>query len=567
LGQAPATGNKGPRSNDREIAKTVDDFLSAAGATGGVLIAKNGKVILRKGYGWADEERQAPMTTRTVFDIGSITKQFTGAAILKLEEQGKLRVTDTITEFFKDVPPDKQAITIHQLLTHTAGFEHEIVKPGEDPSRDDAISQMLRANLKLKPGEKHSYSNTGYSLLAAIIEITTGLPYERYLYENLWKPAGMFKTGNIIPKFKDEEMAIGFDVPKEIRSLRGEWGPEGIHWRFRGAGGLLSTLEDLYLWHRALGGERILSEASKTKYFAPHAAEDETSTSHYGYGWALFTTPRKTRLIAHNGSNNIFHADFRRYVDDDVVILSFTNEARALSRQIFSSVPRAVFGEAIPPFPRPKIVLRRSELQRYVGTYEMPSGDRLAVNSLNGRLIVKAASPGIGKLLTFPKVDDPERLAELGSRTANVASSLLKDDYEPIRRSLDLEGTLEEEKAYWKRTFGVWAERFGNFKRSEVVGSVTDKEFLNTYVLFEFERGARFVLFRQNARKQFYIGTQAPIFPQYYTFTPGSKSSFVLYNHALKTTTPVNFQMDKTGVITGLTIEKADEKITARKIA
>jgi len=106
----------------REIAARVDNFLTAADLKGGVLIAKDGKVILNKGYGWADEGRKIPNTNKTIFDIGSITKQFTGAAILKLEEQGKLKTTDSITKFFKDVPADKADITLHHLLTHSAGL-------------------------------------------------------------------------------------------------------------------------------------------------------------------------------------------------------------------------------------------------------------------------------------------------------------------------------------------------------------------------------------------------------------------------------------------------------------
>lgn len=555
------------KAENRATVTQVDDFLSVAGVTGGVLIAKDGKVILRKGYGWANEEQKIPMTTSTVFDIGSITKQFTGAAILKLEEQGKLKVTDSIAKFFKDLPPEKQNITVHQLLTHTAGFEHEAVKPGEHPSRDEAVKRMLDSKLKLKPGEKYSYSNMGYSLLAVIVEIASGMTYENYLHENLWKPAGMLKTGNVVPRFTEDEMARGYDVSEKLGSLQAEWDKDGIHWRFRGAGGLLSTLEDLYLWHLALEGEKILSKESKLKYYTPHVPEDDEGTSHYGYGWALFKTPRNTRYIAHNGSNNIFYANFRRHIEENVVILYFTNESRAVSRPILNSVPKAVFGEEMPSFPRPKAALTDSELQKYVGTYELPSGDRFMLNVLNNRLAIKASSPGISKLLVFPKLEDPERLNDLESRTAKLIESIASEDFEPIREMLDLEGTLEEEKTYWKRTFAEWTERFGKFKKSEVVGSVKDKEFLNTYVLLKFERGAKMVQYRQNEKKQFYIGTQASIFPQYYSFTPQSKTEFIVYNYALKTSTPVNFSFGEKSAVTGLTIENEQGKINARKIS
>jgi hypothetical protein len=327
-------------------------------------------------------------------------------------------------------------------------------------------------------------------------------------------------------------------------------------------------LEDLYLWHLALEGEKILSKESKLKYFTPHVPEGEKGISHYGYGWAISKTARNTRLISHNGSNNIFYANFRRHIDENVVILYFTNEARAVSRQILNAVPKAVFNEEMPGFPRPKVALTGSELQKYVGGYVLPSGDKFTLEVINNRLSVKVPAPGISKLLTtFPRLEDSERLRNLESRTAKVMKGIVREDYEPIREMLYLEGTLDEEKAYWKRTFAEWAEQFGKFKKSEVVGSVTDKESLNTYVLLEFERGARLVLYRQNEKKQFLIGTSASLLPQNYSFTPVSDTEFVVYNHALKTSTPINFNFDEKKLLTGLTIEKEQGKITARKIS
>ncbi len=377
----------------------------------------------------------------------------------------------------------------------------------------------------------------------------------------------MLKTGNLIPRWAKDEMARGYDVTEDLSSPQAEWDKDGTPWRIRGNGGLLSTLEDFYLWHLALEGEKILSKESKLKYFTPHVPEGEKGISHYGYGWAISKTPRNTRLTSHNGSNNIFHANFRRHIDENVVILYFTNEARAVSRQILSAVPKAVFNEEMPSFPRPKVALAGSELQKYVGAYELPSGDRFALEIINNRLSVNAQAPGISKLLTaFPRLEDSELLRDLESRMAKVMESIVREDYEPIREMLYLEGTLDEEKAYWKQTFAEWVERFGKFKKSEVVGSVMDKESLNTYVLLEFEQGARLVLYRQNENKQFLIGTSAPLLPQYYSFTPESKTQFVVFNHALKTTTPVNFSFNEKNVVTRLTVENEQGKITARKI-
>ena len=250
------------------------------------------------------------------------------------------------------------------------------------------------------------------------------------------------------------------------------------------------------------------------------------------------------------------------------MIINFTNEARPISSQILSSIPRAVFGGELPSFPKPKIALSRSELQKYVGTYEFPSGDKFDLSAENSRLTVKAASYSIGKLLTtFPKLDDSERLNNLESRTAWIIENIAKEDYDSIREAIYFDGTFDEEKAYWKRTFADWTNRFGTFKKSEVIGSVTDKEFLNTYVLLQFERGTTTVQFRQNEKKQFYIGTNAYLLPRYYRLVPQSKTEFVIYNYTIQTNTPVKFSFDERNVVIGVTIENEQGKAYARKIS
>jgi hypothetical protein len=250
------------------------------------------------------------------------------------------------------------------------------------------------------------------------------------------------------------------------------------------------------------------------------------------------------------------------------VIINFTNEARPISSQILSSIPRAVFGSELPSFPKPKIALSRSELQKYTGTYELPSGDKFDLSAENSRLTVKVTSLNIGKLLTtFPKLEDSEHLNNLESRTARVIENIAKEDFEAIREAIYFDGTFDAEKAYWKRTFAEWTNRFGTFKKSEVVGSVTDKEFLNTYVLLQFERGTTTVQFRQNEKKQFYIGTNAYLLPRYYRLVPQSKTEFLIYNYTLQTNTPVKFSFDERNIVTGVTIENESRKAYVRKIS
>lgn len=318
--------------------KALDVFLSGLvdkGFSGAVLAAVKDEVVLSKGYGYKDRERKIPNTTATVFPIGSVNKQFTAAAIIKLELQGKLKVTDSINKYFKNAPPDKQKITIHQLLTHSSGIPGRVGRCKTETTADDFVQMAMDSTLDFEPGAKYKYSNNGYNLLGVIIEKASGKPYEQYVYDNLLKPAGLENTGTFLPDYTLDNIAVGYrdgklwgsffekifdqtELPVRRRN--------GIEFCGRASGGMLSTVGDLYKWHQALESDRILSKKAKRKIFTPHIPENEKATSFYGYGWTIFTTSRKTKLIAHNGGiNDVFEADFRRYVDEDVVIIILTN--------------------------------------------------------------------------------------------------------------------------------------------------------------------------------------------------------------------------------------------------
>jgi CubicO group peptidase (beta-lactamase class C family) len=319
--------------------------LAEKGFSGIVFVAKNGRIELNKGYGLANKEKKAPYSAETVFDIGSITKQFTGAAILKLEMRGKLRTTDKITKYFKDVPADKADITLHHLLTHSAGLIDVLGRDYERMTRDELIKKALASKLQSVPGGNHKYSNLGYSLLGAIIEIVSGNSYEPYLQDNLFKPAGMKQTGYVLPKWKPENLAVGYKkdgsrwgTPKDQL-----WDKDGPFWNLRGNGGILSTAGDLYKWHQALANEKILSKEAKEKYFAPHIAEEPGGNSFYGYGWVIQKTRRGTNLIWHNGGNPYFFADFRRYVDDNVVVIVATNSPMEPFERDFGRIVQSIF--------------------------------------------------------------------------------------------------------------------------------------------------------------------------------------------------------------------------------
>jgi CubicO group peptidase (beta-lactamase class C family) len=331
-----------------DLSSKLDRFLVDSAFAGCVLVAKDGKVLLEKGYGEADREHHMPFKTDTLVSIGSITKQFTAAAILKLEMEKKLAVEDPITRFFADVPEDKRAITLHQLLTHTSGLESDFAGDYEKVGRDEYVQRILHSKLRRTPGAEHFYANAGYSLLGAIVEIASKEPYEAYLQAHLFAPAGMHETGYLLPKWDKSRVPVGYRDGKPWGTMFDKpWAEDGPYWALRANGGIESTLDDLWKWSRGLDGDAVLSEAAKKKMFTPHVAEDPRGESFYGYGWAISTTPWGKRLIAHDGGNGIFSADFRRYVDDGIVVITASNDSRVKAWKFPGPLARIARGEDV----------------------------------------------------------------------------------------------------------------------------------------------------------------------------------------------------------------------------
>ncbi len=327
--------------------KNVEGYLEKLekiGYSGSVLIASNGKPVISRGYGYSDHERKLKNSPKTISDIGSITKQFTAAAILKLEMHGKLSTEDKITKYFQSVPPDKTDITIHQLLRHSTGLQGGVGGDYEKIGEAEFIERVFASTLRFPVGTQFSYSNVGYSLLALIIEKVSGQSYEQYLYENLWKPAGMEMTGYSRPGFDKDLIAAGYRKDERWgKPTEKDWPGDAPYLHLKGNGGILSTTEDLLKWDQALLTERILSKEAKQKYFHPVLRSDETGKSYYAYGWDVTKTDRNTTRIWHNGSNGVFFADFYRFVDEGVTIIlmtnswqsSFNNTGRVISKVIF----------------------------------------------------------------------------------------------------------------------------------------------------------------------------------------------------------------------------------------
>ncbi len=331
------------------VGRQLDDFMKSQeskGFYGALAVAREDRILLAKGYGFADREKQLPVTEETAFSTGSITKQFTAAAILKLEELGKLGVSDPISKYFQPVPPDKRAVTLHHLLTHTGGFPGAIGDDYAPVGREEFVQQALATPLEAAPGERYRYSNVGYSLLGAIIERVSGVGYEQFLRQHLFQPAGMEQTGYRMPHF--HRLAHGYLEGRDWGTMLDQvWAEDGPYWHLRANGGIVSTPLDMLLWYRALRDGKVLTADSRSKLFTPHVAEGPEAQSFYGYGWSVEDT-RWGKLVTHNGGNGIFRAEFQWFIEPDVFVYITSSRSDRAAFPLVGAIDRIVMGEAAP---------------------------------------------------------------------------------------------------------------------------------------------------------------------------------------------------------------------------
>ena len=310
---------------DPSVERFLDDTLPEA-ASGTLIAASDGELVHCRGFGMADRGAGFAATCDTVYDVMSMTKQFTAAAILKLEMMGKVRVTDRIGKYLGPVPADKRAITLHQLLTHTSGLVDALGSDYERQTRAEMLARALGSRLQSSPGAEHHYSNVGYSVLAAIAEKVSGMGYEEFLAQHLFAPAGMTQTGYVLPRWKRDQVAVEYDPRGEPhgRPFEHPWADDGPYWNLRGNGGLLSTARDVFRWHLALQATEILDRRAKHKLFKPYVREEPDGDTYYGYGWVIQRTP-DGEVAWHNGGNGWSYGELTRLLDEGVMVFWVTN--------------------------------------------------------------------------------------------------------------------------------------------------------------------------------------------------------------------------------------------------
>jgi len=310
LAALPAGAARAAVPSNSEIGAYADKLLSSAypadqpGAA--VLIVKDGQTVLRKGYGMANLELGVPVAPDMVFELGSVTKQFTAAAILLLQERGQLRVEDDFTKYLTDYPTHGQTVTIENLLTHTSGIPsytglHEwFARIREDLKPADVIALFKDKPLEFNPGEQWAYDNSGFFLLGAIIEKVSGKTYEQFVEEEIFQKLGMTHTRYGHPEEIVPRRAMGYS--KDDKGFRNA---DFISMtQPYAAGSLMSTVDDLAIWGRALQSEALLKKSSLDRMFTSYKLKSGVPTQ-YGYGMGVHAIEGE-RVLSHGGDINGF---------------------------------------------------------------------------------------------------------------------------------------------------------------------------------------------------------------------------------------------------------------------
>lgn len=483
-------------TTDAQIVTRVDEYmmrLENLGYTGGVLVIRGGRPVLKRSYGLANRAAGIVADTATVYNLGSITKQFTAAAILRLEEQGKLRTTDSIARFFPDAPADKRGITLHQLLTHTAGFDSDYSPTDyEATTRDEYVRRMFAAPLRSAPGTAHFYSNAGYSLLAAIVELATGAGYERALHDLVLQPAGMNESGYKGPGWPPNRIAHGYQNGRDWGTIVDRIAPaDAPYWALRGNGGLHTTLGDMARWDASLNDARVLSDSSRRKFMTGYVNEGPDGQSQYAYGWAVMKTSRGTRLVTHNGGNGVYVAEFLRFVDDSVTIFVTSTVSELTATQAVRVIARIVFGQPY-DLPPQRVSVSPAALDSVAGTYRLGDGSRLVLRADNGRLMAEAVGQQAYSLLTTGDSTSPPGAAEANERARAIVEALVTGNVGPLIAARGEGGPDSAEVARQEaQLMDARRQRLGAYKSLDVIGTLRAPDGgLRTTVRLTFERGA-----------------------------------------------------------------------------
>lgn len=476
-------------------AARIDSFMIAAadlGVEGTLLVERDGRVILSKGYGLVDRNKRMPARTRTPYILGSLSKQFTAAAIYKLESQGKLHLTDSLGQWFREAPADKRAITLDQLVHHTSGLPY--LNRGDmydSISVDSMIHETLAYPLEFKPGARYSYSSPGYDLLGLILQRASGQRFDDYLRTQFFDPAGMTETGFVDepsrwPTEKRTPSYSSTDADPDPSLYPATSTP-----KLTGSGSVISTCGDLWKWEKALRANLVLDAEATRKLFQPGPAVG--SNASYAGGWVVARSQRNTTVLMHAGDLGGFNTDMRRLVDEHATIIFLSNSregGRGYREIIPITVTRILFGPE-PVLPSAPARIAPSELGAWSGTVSLDPGVPVEARVRDGQVFLTAHTQEGMFALTGADSAARVEAASLNRLASSVADSLLAGSA-PSLDSIFSPSLVESAHPEFFRVWKSEVDSLGGAPRVEVLGTYLSTPIAaRTLVLLTGPRGTR----------------------------------------------------------------------------
>lgn len=539
-----------------DIAARIDSYLTAAarfGYSGVVLLQLDGEVVLRESYGRLrkDGDRLSPATP---LPLASVTKQITAAAILRLEMSERLstqdRLVDHVPEFHGT---DKTDITIHQLLTHTSGLPGDFWPRTGPVSQAEALARIRDLPLESEPGTVFLYSNTGYNLLALIVERASGSHWAEYLEQTFFGPLGMSATRAW--KYGDPELrALGVNTPE--RAGRRSWD-------LVGAGDVLSTVHDLSLWITALDQGQVLSMNALERLYSP-------ALRNYAYGWKVAESSNFGRVIWHDGDGpGAISTSIRRYMDRGVTIIYLDNSRHR--RAVLNKILRIALG--VPTEIPPEVLSEMpADGSAYSGVYEVSPNAVIEVSPADGGLRISASGQDAVFALVPHDAEQRELASELSTRTSQIVRSIAEGDFGPLTSVFNerIPASVVEEAV--SQEWGEFVSRHGPFQAVELLGvSPSTRGTSYAFALLEFDRGQELYRFEWNGDRIDGINETARLpdglasRPASGIYRPSTRERFIFYDLARETERSVEFRLSEDGAAEGIWIDGPDGRSLARR--
>ncbi|MEG3659375.1 serine hydrolase [Arenibacter palladensis] len=524
---------------NKEYDALMSEVYKEDGPGAVALVVQKGKVLYRRAFGMANLELGVKMKPENVFRIGSITKQFTASAILRLRDEGKLRLDDDITKYISKYPTHGHAISIEHLLTHTSGirsytemkeWDAEVQKKDFTPT--ELIAFFKNQPMDFKPGEEFHYNNSAYFILGYIIEVVSGKSYEEYIDSVFFKPLKMTNSYYDSSSRIIKNRAYGYNKNEDDYMNQDFLNMTQPY----AAGSLLSSVDDLYKWYSAVMNDEVISETSRKEAHTPHLLNDGQKTG-YGYGWFIGNI-QGSKMIEHGGGINGYLTSSIYLPDDDVFVAVFTNCTCDDPDKIAKKIAAITIGK---PYEWKKMKVDEDLLTEYEAVYKSENGEQRIITLKNSQLY--SMRSGVNKFEIYPFEKDKfffQSDAD-GVSTLHFVRASNNEIISVISKSTgyDIE---------WKRT----KEPIPTLEKIDLDDSITNK-----YV-GKYELASNFMLSIFKEKDQIFIQATGQ---NRIEIIPFEENKFRLVDVDAKLT----FNMDENGIVTSLTLHQEGDS-EAKKI-